>query len=157
MLRRVQRTHMRSRSAAAEVATWDAKRSGAGARAVWVAAQARASVETHVVGLGRRSASAGSRRTQRVEPSYDRPGVRTSYSRRRDDYAYDVEVHDVTRPVDADHHFCAQAINIVRLESGQTVSVNAGLQDAYGATRDEAFSKIEAAVEAWVKAQTRST
>jgi hypothetical protein len=45
---------------------------------------------------------------------------------------------------------------MVRLESGQTVSVNAELQDAYGATRDEAFSKIEMAVEEWVKDPTRS-
>jgi hypothetical protein len=36
---------------------------------------------------------------------------------------------------------------MVRLESGQTVSVNPELQNAYGATRDEAFSEIEAAAE----------
>jgi hypothetical protein len=43
-----------------------------------------------------------------------------------------------------------------RLESGQTVSVNSDLGDEYGATADEAFSKIETAIEAWVKKQTRS-
>jgi hypothetical protein len=52
---------------------------------------------------------------------------------------------------DADRQFCAAVVNMVRRESGDTVSVNAGLPDAHGATRDEALSKIQAAVEAWVK------
>jgi hypothetical protein len=44
---------------------------------------------------------------------------------------------------------------MVRLESGQQVSVNADLRDEHGATPDEAFSKIEAALEEWVKSQTQ--
>jgi hypothetical protein len=42
---------------------------------------------------------------------------------------------------------------MVRLQSGETVSVNAKFQDEYGARRDEAFSTVEAAIEAWVKDQ----
>jgi uncharacterized alkaline shock family protein YloU len=46
-------------------------------------------------------------------------------------------------------------VNFAKLESGQHVTVNAHLQDEYGATAAEAFSKIEEAVETWVKDQTR--
>jgi hypothetical protein len=49
-------------------------------------------------------------------------------------------------------HVYARVVNMVRLESGHTVAVNAELPDQPGATLDEAFSHIEAAVEAWVKA-----
>jgi hypothetical protein len=77
-----------------------------------------------------------------------------SYWRRRGDFAYDIEIYEATPPADAGR-FYAQVVNMVRLESGQTVSVNAELQDAYGATRDDAFSKIEVAVEEWVEDQTR--
>jgi hypothetical protein len=79
----------------------------------------------------------------------------TSDSRRRDTYIYDINIHRATRPPNAGG-FYAQAVNIVRLESGQTVSVNADLQDEYGATPSEACSKIEAAVEAWAQRQTHS-
>ena len=78
-----------------------------------------------------------------------------SYSSHRDAYIYDVNIHRVTQPPNAGR-FYAQAVNIVRVESGQTVSVNAGLQNEYGATPDEALSKIERAVEAWAQRQTRS-
>ena len=45
-----------------------------------------------------------------------------------------------------------------RVELGyQTVAVRADLQDAYGATRDEAVTQLEAAIEKWVKDQTPST
>jgi hypothetical protein len=77
-----------------------------------------------------------------------------SYSRHRETYIYDVNIHRVTWPPHAGR-FYAQAVNIVRLESGQTVSVDAELQNEYGATPDEAFSKIERAVEAWAQRQTR--
>jgi hypothetical protein len=73
-----------------------------------------------------------------------------SYSRHRDTYIYDVKIHRITWPPHAGR-FYAQAVNIVRLESGQTVSVDAELQNEYGATPDEAFSKIERAVEAWAQ------
>jgi hypothetical protein len=82
--------------------------------------------------------------------------VRTSYSRRKGDYAYDVEVHEVLSPATAGR-YCAQVVNMVRRHAGDTMSVDPGLPDVYGATPDEAFSKIEAAVETWVKDQTRPT
>jgi hypothetical protein len=37
------------------------------------------------------------------------------------------------------------------------MSVNADLQDEYGATRDEAVARIEAVVEKWVKGETVPT
>jgi len=76
-----------------------------------------------------------------------------SYSRHRNTYIYDVNIHRATQPANAGR-FYAQAVNIVRVESGQTVSVNAGLQNEYGETLDEAFSKIERAVEAWAQARS---
>jgi hypothetical protein len=79
----------------------------------------------------------------------------TNYPLNRATYIYDVNIHRATQPANAGR-FYAQAVNIVRVESGQTVSVNAGLQHEYGATPDEAFSKIERAVEAWAQRQTRS-
>jgi hypothetical protein len=69
-----------------------------------------------------------------------------SYLRRRGDFVYDINICEANPPADAGR-FYAQVVNMVRLEFGQTVSVNAELQDAYGATRDEAFSEIEIAVE----------
>ena len=78
-----------------------------------------------------------------------------SYLRRRGDFVYDINIYEATAPADAGR-FYAQVVNMVRLQSGETVSVNAELQDAYGATRDEAFSKIEMAVEEWAKDPTRS-
>jgi hypothetical protein len=44
---------------------------------------------------------------------------------------------------------------MVRVESGHQVSVDANLRGQYGATPDEAFSRLEAVVEAWVKEQTQ--
>jgi hypothetical protein len=76
--------------------------------------------------------------------------MHTCYLRRRGDYAYSVEIHEVTRPAIA-HRFRAHLSNIVRLGPRQTVSINATLQAEYATTRDEAFSRIEAAVEKWVK------
>jgi hypothetical protein len=78
-----------------------------------------------------------------------------SYLRRRGDFVYDINIYEAIPPAD-EGRFYAQVVNMVRLESGQTVSVNAELQDAYGATRDEAVSKIEMAVEGWAKDPTRS-
>jgi hypothetical protein len=78
----------------------------------------------------------------------------TNYPLNRATYIYDVNIHRATQPANAGR-FYAQAVNIVRVESGQTVSVNAELQNEYGATPDEAFSKIERAVEAWAQRQTR--
>jgi hypothetical protein len=72
----------------------------------------------------------------------------TIYLRRRGDHAYAVAIQAVTRRGSADQ-FRARLLNMVRLGSGQTVSVRADLQPEYGATRDEAFSRIEAAIEKW--------
>ena len=77
-----------------------------------------------------------------------------SYSRHRETYIYDVNIHRSIQPTNAGC-FYAEAVNMVRVESGQTVSVDAELQDEYGATPDEAFSNIERAVEAWAQRQTR--
>jgi hypothetical protein len=78
----------------------------------------------------------------------------TSYSRHRGDYRYDIAICEALPPANAGR-FYAQVVNLIRLESGHTISVNAELQDAYGATPDEALSRIEAAVEEWAKNQTR--
>lgn len=90
----------------------------------------------------------------RTRDSHDKR-VFTSYTRRRDEYRYDIAIYETTPPANAGR-FYAQVVNMVRLESGQTVSVNIELEDAYGATPDEAYSTLEAAVEAWVKDQTPS-
>jgi hypothetical protein len=80
--------------------------------------------------------------------------VFTSYSRRRGDYRYDIAIFETMPPASAGR-FYARVVNMVRLESGHTLSTNAELQDAYGATPDEAFSRAEAEVEEWAKNQTR--
>ncbi len=73
----------------------------------------------------------------------------TIYLRRRGDHAYAVAIQAVTRPANADQ-FCARLVNMVRLGSGQTVSVRADLQPEYGATRDEVQSaRQEAPSPAW--------
>jgi hypothetical protein len=46
-------------------------------------------------------------------------------------------------------------VNIVRLESGQTVSVNADLPRVHGPTRHEVVVRVEATVAAWVTNQGR--
>jgi len=76
----------------------------------------------------------------------------TSYSRRQGDYRYDVEIHEAAPPGKVGRYY-ARVVNMTRLESGQHVSVDAALHGEYGATPDEAFSRIEAVVEAWVKGQ----
>ena len=74
----------------------------------------------------------------------------TSYSRRQGDYCYDVETHE-SAPPGRVNRFYAKVVNLIRLESGDRVPVNAHPHGAYGATPDEAFSRVEAVVEAWVK------
>jgi hypothetical protein len=80
----------------------------------------------------------------------------TSYSRRQGDYLYDIEIHEAAPPGTAGR-FYARVVNMVRLESGQPVSVAVDSHGAYGAAPDEAFSRIEALVEAWVKDQTQKS
>jgi hypothetical protein len=81
--------------------------------------------------------------------------VFTSYERRRGEYRYDIAVYETTPPANAGR-FYARVVNMVRLRSGETVSVNSELEDAYGATPDEATSTLEAAVEEWTRNQTPS-
>jgi hypothetical protein len=76
--------------------------------------------------------------------------VFTSYSRRRGEYRYDVAIYETTLPT-AEGLFRAQVLNMVRLEDGHPVSVNAELEDAFGGTPDEAYSTLEGMVEAWMK------
>ena len=80
----------------------------------------------------------------------------TSYSRRNGEYLYDIVIYEVSPPANAGR-FCAQVVNMVRLVSGQTVAVNAGLQHEYAATSHDAWAQIEAAVDNWVKDQTPAT
>jgi hypothetical protein len=79
--------------------------------------------------------------------------VQTSYSRRRGDYAYDVVIRSVSQSPSAGV-FCARVMNLVRLDSGETVSVDALIEDEHAATPAEALSRLEAAVEDWVTWQT---
>jgi hypothetical protein len=51
--------------------------------------------------------------------------------------------------------FCARIVNMVQAKS--QMSVNADLQDEYGATPDEAVAQIEAVVKKWVKGETVPT
>ena len=76
----------------------------------------------------------------------------TSCSRRRGEYLYDVDLYEVTASANVVHVY-ARVVNLVRLESGHTVAVNAELPDQRGATLDEAFAHVEAAIAAWVKDQ----
>jgi hypothetical protein len=80
----------------------------------------------------------------------------TSYSRRQGDYRYDVEIYESASASEAGR-FCARVVNMVRLQAGQIVSVNAELQEEYGATRHEAFSRMEAVVEVWARNQTQQS
>jgi hypothetical protein len=78
----------------------------------------------------------------------------TTYSRRSGEYLFDIEIGD-TNWLDTAQRFFAQAVNIVRLESGQTVSVNADLPRVHGPTRHEVVVRVEATVAAWVTNQGR--
>jgi hypothetical protein len=79
--------------------------------------------------------------------------VVSSYSRRRGEYVYNIDICESARAATADH-FRAHVIDMVLLESGQTVSVNPDLQDEYGPTPQRALSRIERAVDEWVKDHT---
>jgi hypothetical protein len=77
----------------------------------------------------------------------------TRYSLRKGDYLYDVEIYEDPTPGTA-VRFYAQVLNMARLESGRAVVFGPEVQDQVGRTRDEAFSYIDGAVDAWVKDQT---
>jgi hypothetical protein len=76
--------------------------------------------------------------------------MRTSYSRRRSDYLYDIEIREAPDAAAA-RRFSARVVNLVRLTSGATESVKADVPDQHAATRADAVVKIEAAVDRWVK------
>ena len=78
------------------------------------------------------------------------------YSCRMNEYLYDIKIGHTTRLVSAER-VSARAVNIVRLESGDTVPVNANLPSAYGPTRREAVASLEEAVAAWVKDQAQQS
>jgi hypothetical protein len=78
----------------------------------------------------------------------------SSYSRRTGDYVYDIDIRKISAPANA-AHFSAHVVNMVRLESGQTVPVNPDLAVAYGDTSDNVVTTLVTAVEAWVIDQTR--
>jgi hypothetical protein len=77
---------------------------------------------------------------------------RTSYTRKQGEFSYDIDVHDPPRLLQAGR-FYAIVVNMVRRTSGETFSVTTELQGEYGATPDEAVSKIEAAVLGWIRKQ----
>lgn len=54
----------------------------------------------------------------------------TTYSRRSGQYLFDIEIGDTNWLGNAERCF-ARAVNLVRLESGQTVSVTADLASVY--------------------------
>lgn len=81
--------------------------------------------------------------------------VFAAYSRKRGAYHFDIAIYEIAAPTAAGR-FYAHLLNIVRIESGQTVAVNAELEDVYAATPEGAYATLEAAVEAWVKEQTPS-
>ena len=62
------------------------------------------------------------------------PTRRITYSRRRGDYVYDIDMYEPA-PASGDRFF-AQAVNMVRAASGEIVAINAEIPGAYRATRD---------------------
>jgi hypothetical protein len=77
---------------------------------------------------------------------------RTSYTRKLGEFSYDIDVYDPPRLLKTGR-FYAIVVNMVRRTSGESVSVAMELPGEYGATPDEAASKIDAAVAAWAKNQ----
>jgi hypothetical protein len=73
----------------------------------------------------------------------------TSYTRIQGDFSYDIDVYDPPSLLQAGR-FYAIAVNMVRLTTGESVSIATKLHGEYGATPDEAVSKLEAAVLAWI-------
>jgi hypothetical protein len=68
-----------------------------------------------------------------------------SYARRRGDYIYDIEIDEAARGADTGS-FCARVVNVVRLGATRPCRIHLDLPCEYGATRDEAFARIEAAL-----------
>ena len=79
----------------------------------------------------------------------------TSRSHRTGDYLYDIAIEDAD-PTTSGICF-ARIVNMVRLESGLTVPVNAGLSAQHGATRADACSRLDKAVTEWVEQAQRAT
>jgi hypothetical protein len=78
---------------------------------------------------------------------------RTSYTRKQGDFSYDIDVYDPPRLL-SEGRFYAIVVNMVRrMPAGESLEVATELSGQYGATPDEAASKIDAAVAAWAKNQ----
>jgi hypothetical protein len=77
---------------------------------------------------------------------------RTSYSRKQSEFSYDIDVYDPPSLLQAGR-FYAVVVNMVRRTSGESLSVTTELAGEYGATPDEAVSKIDATVLAWIRKQ----
>ena len=72
-----------------------------------------------------------------------------SYSHRQGEYSYDIVIDEI-----GVCHFRARVINLTRRMYGESVRIDARLQEQDGATSDEAVSKVNAAVAAWMKNQS---
>ena len=81
------------------------------------------------------------------------PALVTSYSGHRGEYFYTIDIYESVDATTADQ-FRAHVVGMLLPEAGQTVSVNPDLQDEYGPTPRRALSRIEAAVDEWVKEHT---
>ena len=80
--------------------------------------------------------------------------MQMSYARRRGDYIYDIEIDEAARGADPGS-FCARVVNVVRLGAARPCRIHLDLPCEYGATREEAFARIQAALGTWLKLQTR--
>jgi hypothetical protein len=72
----------------------------------------------------------------------------TRYSRRRGDYIYDVDVHELVNG-----RYVAFVVKLERIAANGTVSVYADIRRAYGATISAALANLEAAIDEWAKKQ----
>ena len=80
---------------------------------------------------------------------------RTSYTRKRGDFSYDIDVYDPPGLLPAGR-FYAIVVNMVRRTAGRACRSRQNYQGNMGRTPDEAVSKIDAAVAAWVANQAGS-
>jgi hypothetical protein len=77
----------------------------------------------------------------------------TTYWRRRGAYIYSVDIYDV--PLGRVGQWYARLATMIRMASlGQRVAVTLALPDAYGAPLDDAYARLDAAIDAWAQAQT---
>ena len=80
---------------------------------------------------------------------------RKSYIRRHGEYRYDVEIQEINL-LAGTLRYAAKAVNSERLLSkGRTEPLDVEIGEEHGATTDEAFKKIEAAVIEWAERQPK--